>query len=346
MRRKTVPCLLLSVFLLLPSITSAFAAEPPVSAAGAILIDAATGTVLFEKNADGRRLIASTTKIVTGLVVLEGCADLDEMIEVPIEATRVEGSSMYLKAGQAVTVRDLLYGLLLKSGNDAAVALAIHCAGSVEAFAAKMNEKAAALGLKNTSFSNPHGLNAEHHYSTARDMAVLTRAALANEAFSRIVSSKYAQINGITIKNHNRMLWYYSGADGVKTGYTIHAGRCLVSSATRDGMRLVAVTLNDHNDWADHTAMLDYGFERYTLQTLCTEEEIFATIPALGGGDVTVKAAQTERVLLPKEKAGLLKVDVILPRYLWAPVIPGQRVGMLTASLDGAILARCPLLAY
>lgn len=339
MRRITA--LILTAFLFS---APALAAEPPVSAGGAALIDAETGTVLFSHNADERRLIASTTKIVTALVVLESCADLDEQLQVPAEAVGVEGSSMYLQAGQSVTVRDLLYGLLLKSGNDAAVALAIHCAGSVEAFSVKMNEKAAALNLKNTSFANPHGLNAEMHYSSARDLALLTRAALRNDAFSHIVSSKYAQINGITIKNHNRMLWSYPGADGVKTGYTVNAGRCLVSSATRDGMRLIAVTLNDRNDWTDHTAMLNYGFEKYTLRTLCLQDETIASIPMFGGGDVIVKAARTERVLLEKTKADKLEVDIFLPRYLWHPVIPGSRAGILTASIDGEILVRCPLL--
>ena len=346
MRHKTVPAVFASFFLLTSLISPVWAAEPSVSAAGAILIDAATGTVIYEKNADERRLIASTTKIMTALVVLDSCADLDRIVEVPDGAAGIEGSSMYLKAGQAVSVRDLLYGLLLKSGNDAAVALAVHCAGSVEDFAAKMNEKAAALGMQNSSFRNPHGLNAEHHYSTARDMAVLTRAAHENETFTRIVSSKYAKFNGITIKNHNRMLWSYAGADGVKTGYTVNAGRCLVSSATRDGMRLIAVTLNDHDDWADHTGMLDFGFENYTLKTLCLEDTAFAVIPALGGGDVTVKAARTEVILLPREKAGRLEIDITLPRYLWPPVILGQRVGMLKATLDGEVLAECPLLAY
>jgi D-alanyl-D-alanine carboxypeptidase len=324
-------------------LTRPVAAAPSVSAKGAVLIDAATGTVLAEKNAGERRLIASTTKIMTGLVAIEMCGDLDERLEVPAAAVGVEGSSLYLREGQLISMRDLLYGLLLKSGNDAAAALAIHCAGSVEDFAVMMNEKATGLGLKDTNFCNPHGLNAEGHYSTARDMAVLTRAALENETFSHIVSSKYAQINGITIKNHNRLLWSYEGADGVKTGYTVSAGRCLVSSATRDGMRLIVVTLNDHNDWADHTAMLDYGFNNYTLQTLCLEDKLFATVPMIGGENVAVKAAKTTRVLLKKGKE--LNVDVTLPRYLWGPVIPGSRIGMLTASLDGKVLARCPLLA-
>jgi D-alanyl-D-alanine carboxypeptidase (penicillin-binding protein 5/6) len=323
----------------------ALAAGPPVSAAGAVLIDAETGTVLFAQNADTRRLIASTTKIATALVVLENCANLDESFQVPIDAVGVEGSSMYLQAGQNVTVRDLLYGLLLKSGNDAAIALAIRCAGSVEAFSAMMNGKAADLGLENTRFCNPHGLNAEHHYSSARDLAQLTRAAFQNEIFAHIVSSKYAQINGITIKNHNRMLWSYSGADGVKTGYTVNAGRCLVSSATRDGMRLIAVTLNDRNDWADHAAMLDYGFANYTLQTLSLQDSEIANIPLIGGGSITVKAARTARILLPKDKEGQVTTEIMLPRYLWGPVIPGSRVGLLTARLDGEIISQCPLLA-
>ncbi|MCL2003317.1 MAG: D-alanyl-D-alanine carboxypeptidase [Oscillospiraceae bacterium] len=334
--------MIVSVFLLS---SPALAAGPPVSAAGAVLMDAETGTVLFEHNADARSLIASTTKIVTALVVLEACANLDEVCVVPAEAVGVEGSSMYLQAGQSVTVRDLLYGLLLKSGNDAAVALAIHCAGSVEAFAAMMNEKAAALKLKNSSFSNPHGLNAEHHFSSARDLALLTRAALKNETFSHMVSSKYAQINGVTIKNHNRMLWSYSGSDGVKTGYTVNAGRCLVSSATRDGMRLIAVTLNDRNDWVDHAAMLDYGFEAYLLKTLCLEGAEIGVVPMLGGGDALVKAARSVRVLLKKEQADSVDVQIMLPRYLWQPVIEGQRVGLLTAVLDGEVIAQCPLIA-
>jgi D-alanyl-D-alanine carboxypeptidase len=340
---KRLLVLLLFVTLLTPCQT--FAAQPPVSAKGAVLIDAATGTVLMEKNAGEKRLIASTTKIMTGLVVIERCADLDLRIEIPEGAIGIEGSSMYLKAGQTATLRDLLYGLLLKSGNDAAAALAIHCAGSVEAFTGLMNEKAAELGMRGSQFCNPHGLNAEHHYSTAGDMAVLTRAALQNETFSKIVSSKYAQINGVTVKNHNRMLWSYPGADGVKTGYTISAGRCLVSSATRDGMRLIAVTLSDHDDWADHTAMLNYGFERYSLETVCAQGQVMASIPLLGEREMQVKAARNVFVLLEKKDAGKLVVSVMLPKYVWPPVIPGQRVGMLTVTLDGKLIEQCPLLA-
>jgi D-alanyl-D-alanine carboxypeptidase len=342
--------LFLSLCLLTGAMPAAFAAghDAPafsMAAQSAILMDAATGTVLFEKNAEERRLIASTTKIMTALVILERFGNLDEMLAVPVKAVGVEGSSMYLQAGQQISVRDLLYGLLLKSGNDAAAALAIHCSGSIEEFAVLMNQKARELGMKNSSFQNPHGLNAEEHYSTARDMAVLTRAAHENDNFSKIVGSKYAQLNGITIKNHNRMLWSYDGADGVKTGYTKNAGRCLVSSATRDGMRLIAVTLNDHNDWADHTTMLDYGFNHFTLKAVCLKGETVAPVPVIGGKTVNAKAAKTLKVLTAKQDAGKLKIDVTLQRYLWAPVIERQRVGMITVTLDGKFISECPLLA-
>jgi D-alanyl-D-alanine carboxypeptidase len=347
--RKNVLSLFLAVCLFISCVSVTFAAVQDVSAApsaqSAVLMDAATGTVLYEKNADERRLIASTTKIMTALVVLENCPDLEKVFQVPAKAVGIEGSSIYLKEGQQVSVRDLLYGLLLKSGNDAAAALAIHCAGSIEGFALMMNGKAKELGMNNSSFENPHGLNADHHYSTARDMAVLTRAAHENDNFSKIVGSKYAQLNGITIKNHNRMLWSYDGADGVKTGYTINAGRCLVSSATRSGMRLIAVTLNDHNDWADHTAMLDYGFDNFVLKTACAKGELTGKVPVIGGETVNAKAAAMSRVLIAKKDSDKLDIEVMLQKYLWAPVIEGQRVGMITVKLDGKVLDQIPLLA-
>lgn len=329
--------------MLLPA---AFAGEDIAkSAESAVLMDAATGTVIYEKNADRRALIASTTKIMTALIALEHASPGDTL-EVPAEAAGIEGSSMYLTAGQQVTVRDLLYGLMLKSGNDAAAALAIHCAGSVTSFAELMNQKAAALGMRGTSFCNPHGLNAEGHYSTARDMALLTRAALKNEALSQIVGSKYAKVGGITIKNHNRLLWSYPGADGVKTGYTANAGRCLVSSATRDGMRLIAVTLNDSNDWADHTAMLDHGFTNYSLLTLYEQGTEIGRIPVLGRGVVPVTVSHTVKVLTPKDESGGDPVTkMLLPQYVWPPVLEGQRVGMMTVELGGKVRAACPLLA-
>ena len=238
-------------------ITPAVAEALEVSATAAVLMDADMGQVLYEKNGDRQMLIASTTKIMTALVVLEHAAPDDVITVTPDHMA--EGSSMYLKAGETVRVEELLYGLLLCSGNDAALALT-ECAGGLTPFVALMNEKAAALGMARTSFANPNGLDADGHYSTARDMAVLAAAAVENPAFRRICSSRSVTIGQRTMENHNRLLRQMEGCIGLKTGYTQAAGRTLVSCTEREGCRLVAVTLQDGNDWADHAALYDYGF--------------------------------------------------------------------------------------
>ena len=236
--------------------------EVSVSATAAILLDADTGEVLYEKNADRRMLIASTTKILTALVALSA-APLQKEITVTADHM-VEGSSMYLKPGEKVTVEALLYGLMLCSGNDAALALAEACCGSVESFVAEMNRRAAQLGMEQSSFANPNGLDAEGHYSTARDMARLAAAAAKDPTFVRLCSTKQVSIAGRTMTNHNRLLREVEGCLGMKTGYTQAAGRTLVTCAVRDGRTLVAVTLCDGNDWADHKALYNYGFDKIT----------------------------------------------------------------------------------
>lgn len=238
-------------------ITPAVAEALEVSATAAVLMDADMGQVLYEKNGDRQMLIASTTKIMTALVVLEHAAPDDVITVTPDHMA--EGSSMYLRAGETVRVEELLYGLLLCSGNDAALALT-ECAGGLTPFVALMNEKAAALGMAHTSFANPNGLDADGHYSTARDMAVLAAAAVENPTFRRICSSRSVTIGQRTMENHNRLLRQVEGCVGLKTGYTQAAGRTLVSCTERGGCRLVAVTLQDGNDWADHAALYDYGF--------------------------------------------------------------------------------------
>ena len=245
------------VLCLIFCITPAVAEALEVSATAAVLMDADMGQVLYEKNGDRQMLIASTTKIMTALVVLEHAAPDDVITVTPDHMA--EGSSMYLKAGETVRVEELLYGLLLCSGNDAALALT-ECAGGLTPFVALMNEKAAALGMARTSFANPNGLDADGHYSTARDMAVLAAAAVENPTFRRICSSRSVTIGQRTMENHNRLLRQMEGCVGLKTGYTQAAGRTLVSCTERDGCRLVAVTLQDGNDWADHAALYDYGF--------------------------------------------------------------------------------------
>ena len=245
------------VLCLIFCITPAVAEALEVSATAAVLMDADMGQVLYEKNGDRQMLIASTTKIMTALVVLEHAAPDDVITVTPDHMA--EGSSMYLKAGETVRVEELLYGLLLCSGNDAALALT-ECAGGLTPFVALMNEKAAALGMAHTSFANPNGLDADGHYSTARDMAVLAAAAVENPTFRRICSSRSVTIGQRTMENHNRLLRQVEGCVGLKTGYTQAAGRTLVSCTEQDGCRLVAVTLQDGNDWVDHAALYDYGF--------------------------------------------------------------------------------------
>ena len=230
-----------------------------VSAKCAIVVDGQTGRVLYEKNADQQSLIASTTKIMTALIICEQCNVLDRMA-IPKEAVGIEGSSMYLREGEVLTIQELLYGMMLHSGNDAAVALAIYCGGTVEGFAELMNDKAHRLGMRDTHFVNPNGLDAPGHYSTARDMAILASYAMENPIFSRTVSTKTVTVGERYLRNHNKLLWQVDGADGVKTGFTKAAGRILVSSASRQGRRIIAVTMNAPDDWNDHKTLLNQGF--------------------------------------------------------------------------------------
>lgn len=267
---------------------NAFAAQN--DAKSAILIDADTGAVLYAKNECARSAIASTTKIMTALIVLEHTS-LSREFTVPAEACGIEGSSMGLKAGEVCSVCALLYGLMLRSGNDAAVALALCAAGDVETFVSLMNEKARALGLSDTHFANPHGLDDPKNYSTALDLARLSAYALKNEDFLRIVSTSEITLEGRTMKNHNRLLRTLDGAIGVKTGYTKSAGRILVSAAQRGGRRLIAVTLCDGNDWRDHARLYDEGFAAYAQKRLLSRGQTVGEIALLDGTSAPVCAA-------------------------------------------------------
>lgn len=252
-----------------------------VSAAAAVLMDADSGRLLYEKNGEKRMLIASTTKLMTALVALEQ-GGLQQEITVT-GGHMAEGSSMYLRPGEKLTLEALLYGLLLCSGNDAALAVT-ECMGGVAPFVARMNEKAAELGMENTHFANPNGLDDEEHYSTAEDMARLAAAAMDDPVLRRVASTRTARIGGRTLTNHNKLLSRVEGCVGLKTGYTRAAGRTLVSCAERDGVRLVAVTLQDGDDWNDHASLYEQGF-RVLRPVKAVERGLrLAAARAAGGG--------------------------------------------------------------
>lgn len=270
-------CAALTVLCCIPAVAEAV----EVSATACVLMDADSGRVLYEKNGRQRMLIASTTKLMTALVALEQ-GTLTDVVTVTA-SHMAEGSSMYLRSGEKLTLEELLYGLLLCSGNDAALAVT-ECMGGVAPFVARMNEKAAELGMENTHFANPNGLDDEEHYSTAEDMARLAAAAMDDPVLRRVASTRTARIGGRTLTNHNKLLSRVEGCVGLKTGYTRAAGRTLVSCAERDGVRLVAVTLQDGDDWNDHASLYEQGF-RVLRPVKAVERGLrLAAERAVGGG--------------------------------------------------------------
>ena len=306
------------------------AEAPAVSAASAVLLDADSGRILYAQNENEERAIASITKLMTALVAAEYLDDLSQTITIQKEWTGIEGTSLYLKAGEEISLETLLYGLLLHSGNDAAVALAAHCAGDVETFVGWMNQRARDLGMTGTHFSDPNGLGDEDHYSTALDMARLGAACLKSPVVAKIVATKSIVLEGRSFTNHNKLLWQYEGCTGMKTGYTRQAGRTLVSSAERDGQKLVCVTLNDGNDWADHKALLDYGFETYprkvlaeeggTLRRMTVEESLLRQVPVVARDTVAYPLKEGEQVT----------AKIQLPKTARAPVTQGEIAGTVT----------------
>ena len=307
------------------------------------MLDGGTGRVLYEKRADEKSLIASTTKIMTALVVCEQCNVLDRF-RIPREAVGIEGSSMYLKEGEVLTVQELLYGMMLHSGNDAATALAIFCGGTVEGFAELMNDKARKLGLKGSHFVNPHGLDAPDHYSTARDLAVLAAYAMDNPIFAKTVSTKTVTIGSRVLTNHNKLLWRVEGADGVKTGFTKAAGRILVSSAQRDGRHLVAVTIEDGNDWADHAALFEDGFSHFAMQTLVTKGQLVGQIPVFGGTEESVAVRAAADFSIPMRQGEQVTLRLSQKGVCFAPVVEGADAGFVYVCVDGAALGKIPVI--
>ena len=316
------------------------------SASCAILMEASSGRVLYEQNAHEPRLIASITKLMTALVALESGHDLQDVVTIDPAWTGVEGSSIYLQPGEQVTLETLLYGMLLRSGNDAALAVAGICGGGVEEFVARMNEKALQLGMENSHFANPNGLNAERHYSSAYDMALLARACLENEALAKIVSTKSITLGTRTFTNHNKLLWRYEGCIGLKTGFTEKAGRTLVSAARRDGMTLICVTLNDPNDWADHAALFDYGFANYQTKALVSFGEVVCRIPVTGSLIPFCPVVAGKDALACLTPGTQVRKEIRLDfTVLDAPVPAGTRVGEIVYHTDDGESIVVPLLS-
>ncbi len=332
---------------------SARGEELAVSARSAVLLSGESGAVLWEKNPRERLPMASTTKIMTALLTLEEAERAgDPAVDITEEMAAVEGSSMGLQAGDRLTLANLAAGMLLASGNDAANAAALFLDGSQEGFARRMNSRAEEIGMKDTHFVTPSGLDAEDHFSTAYDLALLAREALENEAFAELAASPRCEVTFIepahtaTYENHNKLLGLYEGCVGVKTGYTKKAGRCLVSAARREGVTLIAVTLDAPDDWDDHTALLDYGFSQLE-QVRLDGSACVVSIPVVGGGADTVEAhgVQGDTFTLPAGDSGRVTVRVMAPRFLYAPVEAGEQVGELQYCLGGRELARVPLVA-
>lgn len=334
------------------------AAGPEVSAQSAVVLTADTGTVLFEKDGHTPRPVASTTKIMTALLALEAAQERgDPLVDITQEMVAVEGSSMGLQAGDSISLTGLAAGMLLASGNDAANAAALYLDASLESFAARMNQRAAVLGMEDTHFVTPSGLDGEDaqglgHLSTAYDMALLARAALEDQAFRQLCSSpslavEFAEpVKRVTYTNHNKLLTQYQGCVGVKTGFTKEAGRCLVSAAERDGALLIAVTLNAPNDWQDHTALLDYGFSQVEPYQLAGGD-VRLTVPVVGSPVevVSLRGSNGGEVTLPLGQGAQVERVVHAPKFLYAPVEAGEQVGEICWYLEGQLLGSAPLIA-
>lgn len=329
---KRVFSLILAVFFIL-SVTKNVDALS-VSAECACVIDMSTGRVIYEKNAHKQHTMASTTKIMTALVALEN-SNPDDVVTVSKNAAGKEGTSLYLKAGQKASMEELLYGLMLQSGNDAAVAIAEGVSGSVEEFARLMTERANSIGAKNSSFKNPNGLDEDGHYTTAYDLALITKEAMKNEKFSEIVSTKSKTIlDGTqTVSNHNKMLRNYDGCIGVKTGFTKKSGRCLVTAAKRGGVGIIAVTLNAPDDWRDHANMLDYAFSTTEYFPVILSGMTINTITVKDGTSKTVEVTATEDFYISENKDDKFKnitVKCDIPKIVAAPVYQGDKIGELS----------------
>lgn len=342
---KKLLCLVISVLILTAPLNIGVLAD---SAKATILINGETKEVIYEKNADQKLPMASTTKIMTGLLLCE-YGNFEREITVTNEMVRVEGSSMGLLAGDKVTLHDLLYGLMLASGNDAANVIAFILGGTVDGFVKKMNQKAAELGLTNTHFATPSGLDADDHYTTARDLASLAFFAMKNEEFAKAVSTKSATLEygnppyRRTLTNHNKLLKTYEDCVGIKTGFTKKSGRCLVSAARRDGKFVIAVTLSDPNDWQDHTQLLETGLQRLQNIEIMPEKEYYE-IPVINGTSETLKVnIEPYKISALEDKD--FSCTVNMPKFLYSPIKTGEKIGSVTYKKGDEIIETIDIFA-
>lgn len=338
---------LLLLFVLLSFHTFVYA----ISAQSAVLIDGNTGRIIFEKNAFEKRGMASTTKIMTGILALEN-SNPEKIATVSYKAASTEGSSMYLNSGEKIKMESLIYGLMLNSGNDAATAIAENISGSVEDFAKLMNKKAQTIGMKNSSFSNPHGLDNAEHYSTAYDMALLTKYAMKNESFKKIVSTKRknVELNGVEnsrfLTNHNKLLSMYEHCIGVKTGFTKSCGRCLVSAAEKEGVMLIAVTLNAPDDWNDHITMYENAFSTYKSYNIIGKNSYICSINLTGTQEKNLKLYSKDKISLSlkEEEYKNISLKYEYPDSVEAPVYKGQSLGKIKVMINNQQIAQTELI--
>ncbi|SFL80742.1 D-alanyl-D-alanine carboxypeptidase family protein [Pelosinus propionicus] len=342
------------VLMLFITTNTVFAATnyPNVTAKSAIVMDAATGKVIYSKAAEERRYPASTTKMMSLIVALEH-GNLDDVITVSQNASSTEGSSLWLTQGEQMTMTDLLYGIMLISGNDATVAVAEHVSGSVKKFAELMTEKAHAIGAKDTNFTNSSGLPDINHYTTAHDLARIAAYGYKNPLFTQIVSTEH-KILPPTVKgdirdlyNENKMLWFYEGGNGVKTGYTDAAGRCLVSGAKRDNIQLIAVVLDSETMWDDSKTLLDFAFSQLKPKTLFTQGDILKTTRIANGKSELLKLVANTSIILPVSENDKDEFSTIIdaPTILEAPITKGQKLGVARVFYNNTEVAVVDLVA-
>jgi len=342
----------LMVLLLLPADIAFSLPSPKLTARAALLLDQATKRILYSKNAHEKLPMASTTKIMTAILALES-GRMADVVRVSERAVQIGGSSIYLEAGEKKTLEELVWGLLLRSGNDAAIAIAEHLSGNVEKFAELMTRRAAELGARQTKFSNPHGLHQEDHYTTAYDLALLAAHAMSKPEFREMAATREKKISwgdrpeGRLLRNQNKLLTMYEGAEGIKTGWTTPAGRCFVGASSRNGWRLVGVVLNAPQMWEDSVRLFDFGYQHYRWETVIRAGQPLKRAAVVRGvrDNVMLVAESEVGIPLKEDEVDYLRFRFHIREPLNAPLSAGERVGELQIYFGNTLVRTVSLLA-